>query len=229
MAKPIPADMRQKMTCLLKHLKTCRTLTDVDESLLVCPDDATRPKIRLVGQTQRCGQLFMGPFSLADVVLGIPTLPVVGFLIFQAALSTTGLLAKLELDWLATLTGWGMVVLLVLLLVILILRYWVQQLAVSWRRGLFLDLDELSHLTPRWQVATPWKDLYTATKAGNRRLTVVWEDRTELWVWFASCCDRDLVLDIVRELIRLHHTDRRGQVNISAPDPAETSCPCPRN
>ena len=218
MAKPIPTACRADLTRLLDHLKTCPTLAHVNESLLAKPPDATRPGIGLVGYTPRCAQLFMGPISLSSILVGVPSLTGVVILISQVALNITGLQTKsVTFDWQTLLVVVSVSFVLSVLFVAFRLRYWVERLAVSWRRGLFLDLDELSHLTPLWQMATPWGKLYTATPAGDRRLKVVWEDRTELWVWFASCCDRDLVQKLMRELMRLHHTDRHGQLSIPKP------------
>ena len=207
------------MIRLLAHLRTCRSLEDVDESLLAAPEGDTRPGIGLVGSTSPCSQLFMGTFSIRDVAMSVVVaFQVVVVLIVAVSLrGATWLLSDQVQDW-----WWRVVVLVlvfvqVLLLVLFILRYWVQQLSWSCRRGLSLDLDELRYVSPGWRRTTSWGDLYTATAAGKRRLKVEWENGAELWVWLASCCDRDLLVDIMRELIRLYHPDRHGRV---VPDPS---------
>ena len=223
MAAPIPADERDAMIRLLAHLRTCRSLKDVDERLLMAPEGDTRPGIGLVGSTPPCSQLFMGTFSIKDVVMSVAVaFQVVVVLIVAVSLrGATWLLPEHVKGW------WWVVVMAldfvqVLLLVLFILRYWVQQLSWSRRRGLFLDLDELRYVSPRWRRTISWGDLYTATAAGRRRLKVEWENGAELWVWLASCCDRNLLVGIVRELIRLHHPDRHGRVD---PDPSAAGVP----
>lgn len=54
MATPIPADKRDAMMRLLAHLRTCRSLEDVDERLLMAPERDTRPGIGLAGSTPPC-------------------------------------------------------------------------------------------------------------------------------------------------------------------------------
>ena len=222
MAAPIPADKRTDMIRLLAHLRTCRSLEDVDERLLMAPEGDTRPGIGLVGSTPPCSQLFMGAFSIRDVVIsavgGFPAVVVLIFPVSQRV--ATWLLPEQAKGW-----WWvvfAFVFVQVLLLVLFILRYWVQQLSWSRRRGLFLDLDELRYVSPGWRRTISWGHLDTATAAGKRRLKVEWENGTELWVWLASCCDRDLLVSIVRELIRLHHPDRHGRV-----DPAPSTAGVP--
>ena len=61
-----------------------------------------------------------------------------------------------------------------------------------------------------------WRDVYTAVQRGDHRAQVALENGDILDVWLPTPDVRDTLVDLMRELIRLHHRERHGMVGPEA-------------
>ena len=84
---------------------------------------------------------------------------------------------------------------------------------LSFPKGdLILDLNELCYAAAVGQTSVPWERVYTATRRGNRRVRVALESGDILDVWLPTTGDRDALVGLMRELLRLHHRELHGLI-----------------
>ena len=181
---------RRRLENLLHRLRESGSLKDVPLELLLEPSLGTRPSVKLVVHYPRRWQVIAKSFSLADIIAWM-SVPVF--------FSFAGMAIQLD-GWLPV--GAGFVVAAGALLL---------SGRLSWTRDdLALDLNELSYAPPGRLRQVPWCEVYTATRRNKRWVQVALENGTAVFLRVPTPGDRDLLVGIMRELIRLHHQDLHG-------------------
>lgn len=204
---------RERLANLLHCLRECKSLDDVPFALLAEPQPDTRPSVKLVAHYPDCRQKFVSQWSLEKWFERVPT--VVALLVFMGvSLSIDEWEAAL--DVLHDAVWWSWIVFLVgtplFMLIVVPALFFVVRVGQTHRgRGdLILDLNELRHAGPDGQASVPWRDVYTVTLGDKCRVRVELVSGDRLFVRLSTPVDRDNLIDIVRELIRLHHQDLHG-------------------
>jgi len=209
-----PERLRQ-LLCRLRR----GPLHEVPADLLRKPQLGTRPAVRLVAYYPKVRQLYLGSFPPLAVFRLLP-LAVLWVVAAQVAGLETWLLTVAAAPrWQAAVqlvlgpAAW-IVVLTVLLLAALNLR---RQFA--WARNLLaLDLNGLRHAAPDGLQQVPWRGVYTATWGLWDWVRVELEDGGVL-LWRMPVAERELLIQIMRELMRHHYRDLHGLEPAPPPDP----------
>lgn len=209
---------RDRLANLLGRLRACDSLDDVPLALLAEPPCDTRPSVKLVVHYPQCWQMFMGNVSFRELVKSL-TVQVAAIMVIVSEL----LESRLE-NWVQSITGvpwlvdviqWilepAVLVGLAVLWGVLVLIFWLERVSCS-RRALSLDLREMRHAAPNGPRSTCWSAVYTATRRGKRCVRVEWENGVVLFVWLPAPGERDILADLMRELIRLHHRELPGLI-----------------
>lgn len=224
---------RDRLTNLLGRLRACESLDDVPLELLAESQPDTRPSVKLVARYPDCRQVFKVKASIRAVF--VPSWRV-GLAIALTGLAastdvTAWLLSVIARPWLAHIASWFLepvvmfIVGLVSGLVWLIYAVTIRRDLWSISKGdLIVDLDELCTTVPAGFNLVQWRDVYTAVRCGDRRAWVALENGDTLDLWLPTPSVRDTLVDLMRELIRLHHRERHGmvgpEVQASLPDAA---------
>ena len=208
----------QRQQQLLHHLCTGQ-LNDVPNELLLEPRSDTRPSVRLVSYYPMLQQMVVGNFSPIDVVKLVPSTFLV-LVALQVERLESWLLTAVAASWLRDVVQlvlepvvWFAVAAVVFLAIANLRGRW------SWTRNLLtLDLNELRVAMPDRLRQVPWCGIYTASRGILGWVRVELEDGMVVLLRVPKA-DRDMLIDIMRGLIRLHHRNLYGQ----APDPGSSN------
>lgn len=205
---------RQRLGKLLHHLQT-KSLADVPADLLLDPLPRTRPGVRLVAHYTGVRLVTVRRlFGLRDILRATPVTALAIYIAVRTDLAR--LATRLVPDFaVPRIEGVAEAILTVVFvgfasgLLILVAQFVLGR--ITWERNsLILDLNELSHQVSNNLKHIPWSDVYTAEHS-----LLNWG-----WVQFEhgdglACRLRDgncdVLVQIMRELIRHHHSDLYGQ------------------
>lgn len=207
---------RQRLEKLLHHLQT-KSLADVPADLLLDPLQRTRPGVRLVAHYTGVRQVTVRRlFGLRDILRAAPVAALAIFIAVRSDLDK--LAARLIPDFaVPRIEGVAEAILSVVfvgfaaMLLGLVAQFVLGR--ITWERdSLILDLNELSHQVSSGLKHTPWSDVYTAEHSLSLSnwswVTLEHGDSLACRLRGGNC---DVLVQIMRELIRHHHSDLYGQ------------------
>ena len=205
---------RERLEKLLYHLKTS-ALADVPADLLLEPLARTRPNVRIVAYCGNVRQVLVTRLFRTREIFKVAPVVAVYFLIRELVDVLTGRLVSgitdpriegvtqmfLGLAFMGVVGG----------LLVLVAQFVLGRITMD-RDPLFLDLNELIHYTPtRSDQHTPWRDVYTAEDFRSNWIGVKFEHGGYLACRLLDG-NRDVLVQIIRELVRHHHPDLYGQM-----------------
>lgn len=207
-----PVSEPERLRQLLCRLRR-GPLHEVPADLLREPQPGTRPAVRLVAYYPKVRQVYLESFPPLAVFTVFRLLPVAVLWLVAAQLT--------ELEaWLLTVAAapwWQAAVQLVLgpaawivVLTVLLLAALNLRRQFAWARNLLaLDLNELRHAAPEGPRQVPWNRVYTAGWGIWHWVHVELEDGGVL-LWRVPVPERELLIQIMRELMRHHYRDLHG-------------------
>ena len=209
-----PSHERERLEKLLHHLQT-KSLANVPADLLLDPLPRTRPNIRLVAYCGNVRQVLIGALLRPREFLKLASIPLLVWGIRVVDELAAWLVRGIAAPGLEAVAQQLLVVVFwfiagaTLMLVALGLRGRIS----SSREPLFLDLNELSHYTlTRSEQKTPWRDVYTSDAFRLNWVGVKFEHGDYL-AFRLRDGNRDVLAQIMRELVRHHHPDLYGQMD----------------
>ena len=204
-----PMSKPERLRQLLCHLRR-GPLHEVPVDLLREPQTGTRPAVKLVAHYPKVRQVYLGSFPRLAVFRLLPV-AVLWVVAAQVAVLEAWLLTVESVPWwrdavqLVLGPASWIIVPIVLSLVALNLR---RQFA--WTRDLLaLDLNELRHAAPDSLRQVPWSEVYTAEWGVWDWVRVELENGSVL-LWRVPVADRELLIQIMRELMRHHYPNLHG-------------------
>ena len=185
-------------------------LHGVPADLLREPQSGTRPAVGLVAHYPRVQQVYLGNYPPLAVFRLLP-LAVLWLVAAQVAGLEAWLLTIAAAPW------WRAAVQQVLgpaawiaALAVLFLAALNLRRQFAWSRSLLaLDLNELRHAAPEGPRQVPWSRVYTAGWGAGHWVRVELEDGGVL-LWRVPVPERELLIQIMRELMRHHYRDLHG-------------------
>ena len=209
-----PEEKHQRWCKLLKHLRKSG-VNDVPHELLEVPEPKmeTRPNVRLVAYYREITQRSLG--TLTPMNLLTITFQVLAFYWLINGAVDFAVDGTVEgRGWMANLLSAlaDLIPPLVGLIGSAISVWFVLRLMTRAQGPLRLNLKELSLWLPESVRHTPWCDVHSATVPKNRwwcfrearRIRVELNDGVVASLWVVDAGDRDLLVDLMRELILCH-------------------------